>query len=185
MKIVFVNGSPRPNGNTGTMLRTLARKAEERGVDITYFEIVENDVHDCDGCYRCNTEEVCSQDDDMRMLYGLIEQADVLVIGSPIYMGMETGLTKCFLDRLYYLMARKSIQPGRKAAALFTCGTMDGHVVYGYMNVRYTKLLHKDLGFDDVRTFIVPGTKNEVNVDDNYYAQETLKELEQFIFPEV
>lgn len=182
MKIVFVNGSPRPEGNTGTMLKSVAKKAKERGADVTYYEILGKDVQDCDGCCRCDTEDKCSKDDDMIDAYVMIEQADVLVLGSPIYMGTETGMTKCFVDRLYYLMARKRIQPGKRAVALFTCGLFDGHMVYGYMLGRFDKILRHDLGFEEVQTYIVPGMKNTVNVDGNYYAQETLQEMEKFIF---
>jgi multimeric flavodoxin WrbA len=182
MKIVFVNGSPRPEGNTGTILKTVAKKAKDRGAEVTYYEILGKDIQDCDGCYRCDTEDQCSKDDDMIEAYALIEQADVLVLGSPIYMGSETGMTKCFVDRLYYLMAKKRIQPGKRAAALFTCGLVDGHMVYGYMQGRFDKILRHDLGFEEVKTFIVPGMKNSVNVDGNYYAQETLQEMETFIF---
>lgn len=182
MRIAFVNGSPRGDGNTGTMLKQLAKKAKDSGVRVDYFEIVDKDVQDCDGCYRCDSEDKCSKDDDMQEAYNIVRLADVLVIGSPIYMGAETGMTKCFVDRLYYLMAKKQVRPGRKAAALFTCGLLDGHMVYGYMHNRFNKLLRNDLGFEEVKTFIVPGMKNSVNVEESYYAQETLKEMEQFIF---
>ena len=184
MKIVFVNGSPRPEGNTGSIMKILARKAKERGAEVAYFEIVDKNVQDCDGCYRCDTEDRCSKDDDMADAYSLIQSSDVLVIGSPIYMGVETGMTKCFVDRLYYLMARKRLSPGKRAAALFTCGLVDGHMVYGYMHGRYDKLFRHDLGFEDAKTFIVPGTKNRVDLEGNFYAQETLKEMESFLFPE-
>ncbi len=184
MKIVFVNGSPRPDGNTGSMLKVLAKMAKERGMEVTYFEILDKNVQDCDGCYRCDTEDRCSKDDDMTGAYALIQSSDLLVIGSPIYMGMETGMTKCFVDRLYYLMAKKRLGPGKRAAALFTCGLTEGHMVYGYMHGRYDKLLRRDLGFEEAKTFIVPGMKNRVDLEGNYYAQETLKEMEKFLFPE-
>lgn len=184
MRIVFVNGSPRPEGNTGSMLKILAKRANERGAEVTYFEIVDKDVQDCDGCYRCDDEDRCSKDDDMTDAYSLIQSSDVLVIGSPIYMGVETGMTKCFVDRLYYLMAKRRLLPGKRAAALFTCGLTDGHMVYGYMHGRYDKLLRHDLGFGEAKTFIVPGLKNRVDLEGNYYAQETLKEMESYLFPE-
>ncbi|HIH77294.1 MAG TPA: flavodoxin family protein [Methanomassiliicoccales archaeon] len=184
MKMVFVNGSPRSDGNTGSMMKVLAKMAKGRGADVTYFEIVGKDIQDCDGCYRCDTEDRCSKDDDMTDAYSLIRSSDLLVIGSPIYMGMETGMTKCFVDRLYYLMARKRLAPGKRAAALFTCGLPEGHMIYGYMHGRYDKLLRHDLGFAEARTFIVPGMKNRVDLEGNYYAQETLKEMESYLFPE-
>lgn len=182
MRIVFVNGSPRHEGNTGTMLRTLAKKAKERGAEVTYYELVDMDVQDCDGCYRCSVDDKCVKDDDMNEVYALIQDADVLVIGSPIYMGAETGITKCFVDRLFYLMAKKRIQPGRRAVALFTCGLMEGHLFYHYMHNRYDKTLHTDLGFEVVNTYILPGTSTKVSLEGNHYARETLKEMEGFIF---
>jgi multimeric flavodoxin WrbA len=183
MKIVFVNGSPRSQGNTGTMLRILAKKAEEKGAEVSYLELGEMNVRDCDGCYRCDVEGRCMRDDDMQKAYDLVRAADMLILGSPIYMGAETGITKCFVDRLYFLMSKKDERPGRRAAVVFNCGLVEGHMVYGYMYNRYHKLLSDDLGFDDVRTFIVSGMKHEVNVDENYYAQDTLKEIERFMFP--
>ncbi|MBN1109385.1 MAG: flavodoxin family protein [Methanomassiliicoccales archaeon] len=183
MKILFVNGSPRAQGNTGTMLRSLAKKAEGNGAEVNYLELGEMNVQDCDGCYRCDVEDRCLREDDMQGAYGLFREADMVIIGSPIYMGAETGITKCFMDRLYYLMSKKDERTGRRAAVFFTCGLVEGHMVYGYMYNRYHKLLSDDLGFDDVRTFIVSGMKHEVNVDENYYAQDTLKEIEGFMFP--
>jgi len=184
MRIAFVNGSPRPDGNTGSMLKLLAREAGARGAEVAYFEIVGKDIEDCDGCYRCDVEDRCSKDDEMTAAYALIQTSDVLVIGSPIYMGAETGLTKCFVDRLYYLMAKQRLPAGKRAAALFTCGLVDGHVIYGYMHTRYDKLLRHDLGFEEAKTFIVPGTKHRVDLEGNYYAQETLKEMAGFLFQE-
>ena len=104
MKYVFVNGSPRPEGNTGTMLKMLARQAKEKGAEVTYYEILDKNVQDCDGCYTCDTEDRCVKDDDMIEAYRLIQECDVLVIGSPIYMGMETGMderTMCEFRRLF------------------------------------------------------------------------------------
>ena len=57
-------------------------------------------------------------------------------------------------------------------------------MVYGYMHGRYDKLLRSDLGFDEAKTFIVSGMKSRVDLDGNYYAQETLKSMESFLFPE-
>ena len=184
MKFVFVNGSPRPEGNTGTMLKILAKKAKELGAEVTYYEILGKEVQDCDGCYRCDAEDRCVKDDDMTEAYALIQSCDVLVVGSPIYMGAETGMTKCFVDRLYYLIAQKRLAPGKRAAALFTCGMTEGHIFYFYMQSRYDKLLQDDLGFEDVMTFLVPGMKTKVDVDGNYYAQKALEEMAQFLFPE-
>jgi len=184
MKIVFVNGSPRPDGNTGTMLKTLAKEARQRGAEVTYYEILGKDVQDCDGCYRCESEARCVKDDDMTEAYELIRSCDAFVIGSPIYMGAETGMTKCFVDRLYCMIAQKKLRPGKKAAALFTCGMIEGHIFYYYMQTRYDKLLRDDLGFENVMSSIVSGMKTKVDVEGSFYAQKTLKEMAQFLFPE-
>ena len=70
-------------------------------------------------------------------------------------------MTKCFVDRLYYLMARKSIKPKRKAVALFTCGMKEGSIIYQHMQGRFDKILFRDLGYEDVKISIVPGMKTE------------------------
>jgi multimeric flavodoxin WrbA len=172
MKIAFVNGSPRPDGNTGSLMKALARRARDRRAEVAYFELADDKVQDR------------GKDGSTTGAYSLIQSSDMLIVGSPIYMGAETELTRCFMDHLRRLMTNKRCAHGKRAAALFTCGLMDGRMVYGYMHDRYQELIRHDLGFEEVMTFIVPGMKNRVDLEGNHYAQETLDEMERYLFPE-
>ncbi len=101
MKVLAISGSPRKDGNTEILISRVLE-----GMGLTEFEIVRvNDllIRGCQGCRSCRTEGAtgCVQDDDMQKLYPLIKEADVLVMGSPIYYGYLTGQMKCFIDRWY------------------------------------------------------------------------------------
>ncbi|HXZ23470.1 MAG TPA: flavodoxin family protein [Methanomassiliicoccales archaeon] len=190
MKIVAVNGSPRKNGNTARMLNEVTGFAKERGAEVRQFDLVDLHIEDCRGCRVCRNQEKCAQDDDMTELREEIKRCDFLLIGSPIYLGAETGLTKCFADRLFALMGpgngpgsfKSRLTPGKKAEVIFTCGQQDGNVVYNHINVRYYNLLVRNLQFDDVRTFIIGGANPSVDIRGSKQAKEALEESKRFLF---
>jgi multimeric flavodoxin WrbA len=165
LKILAINGSPRTNGNTSLMIKDLAGKAEAAGAEVSYFDLASMNIKDCKACMKCKKEDCCSQNDDMQTLRPLIEKADLLLLGSPVYMGDQTGLMKCFVDRLYTFMApgeesgslKSRLSEGKKAMVLFTCQMPNGNMIYNYIAVRYFNLLVNMLGYQDIRTFIVGG----------------------------
>ncbi len=190
MRIVAINGSPRKAGNTARMLKEITDYAASRGAEVHYFDLVDLQIEDCRGCRACRNEDRCAQDDNMSALRDEIKKCDALLIGSPIYMGAETGLTKCFVDRLFALMGpgsgpgnfKSRLAPGKKAEVIFTCGQQDGNVVYNHINVRYYNLLVRNLQFDDVRTFIVGGANPSADIRKSKQAEDVLEESKRFIF---
>ncbi len=172
------------------MLKEITEFASARGAEVRYFDLVDLHIEDCKGCRSCRSDEKCAQDDEMTGLREEIKLCDFLLVGSPIYMGAETGLTKCFADRLYALMGpgdgpgnfKTRLAPGKKAEVIFTCGQQDGNVVYNHINVRYYNLLVRNLQFDDVRTFIIGGASPSVDIRKSVQAKEALEESERFLF---
>ncbi len=113
----------------------------------------------------------------------------MLLLGSPIYMGAETGLMKCFVDRLYAFYGptdqkgkfTSRLAPGKRGFVVFTCGMSDGDKVYHYLNTRYFALLFSNLGFKDVRTFIVAGANPNEDLSASHRAKVMLDEAKRFI----
>ena len=188
MKVVAVNGSPRKAGNTARLLKEIAKQAQQKGADIKYFDLVDMHIEDCKACMQCKRTETCSQEDEMSIIKEEMKDADLLILGSPIYMGAETGIMKSFIDRLYGFMLptkeagdfESRLEKGKKAIVLFTCGLSDGDKVYNYIKVRYFDLLIKHLRFDDVRTFIVGGANPSEDLRESAQAKDVLSDTEVF-----
>ncbi|MDD1770780.1 MAG: flavodoxin family protein [Methanomassiliicoccales archaeon] len=189
MKVVAVNGSPRRSGNTARLLKEITSMAEAMGAEVKYYDLVDLEVEDCRACHQCGKTGTCSIDDSMTGVREDIQKADFLVLASPVYMGAETGIMKCFADRLYAFFEPTGVRgkytsrlkPGKKGFVFFTCGMSDGDKVFNNLNIRYFDLLANMLAFDDVRTFIVPGANPTVDIRTSPRAKEMLAEAKRFL----
>jgi multimeric flavodoxin WrbA len=119
MKVTGFVGSPRKNGNTDCLVKKILEAASAKVAEIRIVYLNDLNIKECRACMQCKTEEPrCAVEDDMQALYPLIESSDVMVRGSPIYMGYITGIMKIFIDR-WYAYARvpeeKKLPPGKKA----------------------------------------------------------------------
>jgi multimeric flavodoxin WrbA len=102
MKIVILNGSPRPNGNTQILAEEFIRGAREAGHETELIHLREKKIAGCLGCQYCFSHEgECVQKDDMKEVLASLDQADMLVIASPIYWFDLTAQTKAAIDRMY------------------------------------------------------------------------------------
>ena len=103
MKVVGICGSPRW-GNTEWMLRRLLDAAAQRGVETELILLRKRNIKGCDGCLTCEVggkmrQGVCTIRDDMQETYPKLLEADCLVLGTPVYFEMLSGLLKNFIDR--------------------------------------------------------------------------------------
>ena len=107
----------------------------------------------------------CVVNDDMQKLYASLEQADALILGSPVYMGQMSAQAKIFTDRLFaHITPRfsprfKEENAGKKLILVFTQGNPDPDMFKEYFN--YTKSMFQMLEFDVKGLYIVAGTRNE------------------------
>lgn len=128
MKVLALIGSPRKNGNTSSMVDAVCKGAKAAGHEIEIINITDLNIHGCTACCACKTgsnERHCSIQDDMQQLYPKIQQADCLVIGTPVYMGQMSGYMKNFFDRWYTFMdANYNIHhlPGKKYITVTASG---------------------------------------------------------------
>jgi multimeric flavodoxin WrbA len=119
VKIVGVCGSPR-KGNTEWMLRTLLDAAAGSGAVTEMLLLRKMNVRTCRGCLACEEggrerKGICRIKDDMNEVYPKLLSADVIVLATPGYMGMLSGLLKNFLDRTCAIWPRLE---GKKIAGL-------------------------------------------------------------------
>lgn len=102
-KILILNGSPRPMGNTMQMVAQFKKGAEEAGHVVTVFDLKRMDIKTCLGCCKGgkDPQSPCVQKDDMQQIYPVYEQADVVVLASPMYYWSITAILKAAFDRLF------------------------------------------------------------------------------------
>lgn len=101
MKVLGISGSPRPNGNTATLLNSVLEGAAAQGAHTTMITANKLSVRSCQACDACKRTGCCVIKDDMQDIYAKINEADVVVFASPNYMGGISANLKPVLDRLY------------------------------------------------------------------------------------
>ena len=148
MKILVLNGSPRPNGNTAGMVKTFQHAAEEHGHQVKVFTVCKMDIKGCLACEYCHGKGhgQCVQKDDMQQIYAALRDADVIVFASPVYFWDITGTMKTAIDRLYAPLMNKAAGDPKGTVLLMTSGgsTIE-HMLDWYKNFEEW-LKWKDLG---------------------------------------
>jgi multimeric flavodoxin WrbA len=107
IKALFVNGGPRKNMNTAQMLQHAMQGAQDAGAEVELVHLYDLDYKGCRSCFACQlknakTDGVCAIRDGLRPLLEKAKEADVIVVGSPVYFSYPTGETRSFLERLVF-----------------------------------------------------------------------------------
>jgi multimeric flavodoxin WrbA len=100
MKVVAINGSPRKNGNTQLMIEEAAKPLRRAGIHVEIVSLRDYEVRPCNACEVCYTKPWhCPIRDDAVKLLRMMEDADGLIVGSPVYGAGVTAQLKALLDR--------------------------------------------------------------------------------------
>ena len=102
MKALLINGSPHAKGCTATALGIVAEELEKNGVATEIIHIGNKDIRGCIACHKCKEIGRCVFDDIVNELAPKFEQADGLVVGSPVYFAGPNGPLTNLLDRLFF-----------------------------------------------------------------------------------
>ena len=102
MRILMLNGSPRPNGNTFLALSEIGKQLKEEGVDYEIFQIGGAPIRDCLGCGKCTENGCVFTDDRVNEFIAKAKDADGFVFGTPVYYAHPSGRILSFLDRAFY-----------------------------------------------------------------------------------
>lgn len=102
MKVLFINGSPRKNGNTAYALNQMAEVFAAEGVETEILHIGNQPIRGCIACGSCAKNGQCVFDDAVNEAAPKFQEADGLVVGSPVYYASANATLIAFLDRLFY-----------------------------------------------------------------------------------
>ena len=102
MKVLMINGSPRPNGNTSIALGEMEKIFATEGVETEIIQIGSKAIRGCIGCGKCAEAGKCVFDDAVNEIAPKFEACDGLVVGSPVYYASANATLVAFLTRLFY-----------------------------------------------------------------------------------
>jgi multimeric flavodoxin WrbA len=107
MKVIAFNGSPRKEWNTATLLEKALAGAASQGAETELIHLYDLNFKGCVSCFSCKTRGgksygKCAVKDDLTPIFEKIEEADAIILGSPIYLGTATGQMRSFMERLIF-----------------------------------------------------------------------------------
>jgi multimeric flavodoxin WrbA len=117
MKVIAVNGSPRKNWNTATLLQKALDGAASQGAQTEIFHLYELNYKGCISCFSCKTRNgqsygMCAVKDDLTSLLRKVAEVGAIILGSPIFFGAVTGEMKSFMERLMFPYTTYTDPPG-------------------------------------------------------------------------
>ena len=136
MKVLILNGSPHPNGNTAVAIREAATVLQAEGIETEVVQIGSQDIRGCIACNSCSRLGRCVFNDAVNEIAPKFEEADGLIIASPVYYGSANATLIACLDRLFY---STSFDKTLKVGASVVCARRGGcTATFDELNKYYT-----------------------------------------------
>ena len=102
LKVLMLNGSPKAKGNTSIALQEMEQVLHENDIETETVLVGNKDIRGCVACGSCYEKGKCVFDDVVNELAPKFEEADGLVIASPVYYASANATLIACLDRLFY-----------------------------------------------------------------------------------
>ncbi|AKB31964.1 iron-sulfur flavoprotein [Methanosarcina siciliae HI350] len=107
MKVIAINGSPRKKWNTATLLEKALEGAASEGAETETIHLYDLDFKGCTSCFACKLKGgksygKCAMRDELTPVLERLEDADAVILGSPIYLGNLTGEMRSFMERYVF-----------------------------------------------------------------------------------
>ena len=136
-KVLLLNGSPHLHGCTATALDEMIGVFHAEGVETELVQVGSKAVRGCAACGYCEKKGKCVFGDDLvNEIAPKFEEADGLVVGSPVYYGSPNGTILSFMDRLFYSTSfSKHMKVG---AAVVSCRRGGNTASFDVLNKYFT-----------------------------------------------
>lgn len=102
LKVLILNGSPKAHGNTATALHEVEQLLQQQGIETEWMHVGHLQIHGCIACNKCWDTGNCTFGDIVNDISQKMQDADGLLIGSPVYFASPNGTLLSLLDRLFY-----------------------------------------------------------------------------------
>ena len=135
-KVILLNGRAHVRGCTATALNEMIKVFGEEGIETELIQVGAKDIRGCISCNRCSEEGRCVFDDLVNEVAPKFEEADGLVVGSPVYYASPNGTIISFMDRLFYsTQFSKHMKVG---ASVVSCRRGGNTATYDVLNKYFT-----------------------------------------------
>lgn len=138
MKVLLINGSAHQKGNTFLALSEAATTLEKNGIETEIVQIGTNAVRGCIACGQCQMKQLghCVFNDDIcNRIIEKLDNADALIVGSPVYYGQPNGSVLSLIQRLFFSAGGK-VQ-NKPAAAVCVCRRGGATAAFETMNLPF------------------------------------------------
>lgn len=136
MKVLLINGSPHEKGCTYTALKEVAKALNEGQIETEIFWIGSRPLAGCMSCMGCRSKGSCVLEDTVNEAAVKLDEADGIVVGSPVHYAAASGQITSFLDRLFYSNGGKlAYKPG---AAVVSCRRGGASAAFDQLNKYFT-----------------------------------------------
>lgn len=180
MKTLIFNGSPRKNGDTAALVNELLKHLEG---DIKVVNTYTAKISPCTDCRYCWKNDGCIIDDEMQEVYRDIDDADNIVIASPIFFSELTGPLLGVASRLQQiwisekLKNKKVLKEKTRKGFIILVGGGDGKPEKA---LGTAKVIFKHMGTTFVDSVISPKT-DKLPAKDDVSALENIKRIAQMM----
>ena len=104
MKIIILNGSPRKNGSTAYILHNFEKILLDKGAEVIYYDLIEQNIALCTGCCSCYRIGRCFINDDAEKISEQLKNADGIIIGTSTIASNVSGVLKVMIDRGHFVI---------------------------------------------------------------------------------
>ena len=151
MRVVAFNGSPRKEGNTYLLIQRVFEELKIEGIETEYVHIGGKPLRGCTACFKCteNKDKKCVLPDDGLSGYvAKMEQAEGIILASPVYFSNVTAEMKALIDRAGFVsIANGGLLKRKVGAAVVAVRRAGATIVYSDLNF-----------FFGIHGMIVPGS---------------------------
>ncbi len=135
-QVLLINGSPHADGCTAAALEEMIKIFEQEGIKTELIHIGNMDIRGCVACGSCKKNRRCVFNDIVNEVSRKFEEADGLVIGSPVYFASPNGTVLAFLDRLFF--STPFTKHFKVGAAVVSCRRGGNTVSFDALNKYFT-----------------------------------------------
>lgn len=165
MKVLLVNGSPRPRGCTYTALAEVASALEADGIGTEIMHIGTQPLAGCMACNACMQTGRCVIDDSVNVFLDKAAGFDGYVFGSPVHFASATGPLISFMDRVFYGRAFRFARFAHKpAASVASCRRGGASATLDQLN-KYFMISHMPVVSSQYWNMVHGNTPEEVRQD--------------------
>ena len=164
-KVLLVNGSPRPDGNTFCALQEIEAQLKKHGIETEIYQIGNKPVRmciNCGGCRRNGGKGCVFNDDPCNEIAQKMAESDALIVGTPVYYGQPNGGILAVMQRLFFASGR--LVQNKPAAAVAVCRRGGATATLQTMNMMF-EMMNMPVVTSQYWNIAYGAGKGEVKVD--------------------